>query len=59
MPWLQAKSEEPSLSELQAEVNKHQKDLRALEAALPLSVNLGLTALQLAKVRITFVTACL
>lgn len=48
--WLQAKSEEPSLSELQAVINKQQKELKALEAALPASVNLGLTSLQLGKV---------
>lgn len=61
MGCLQAKGEEPSLNELQAEINKHQKELKALEAAVPVSVNLGLTALQLGKVSLHVVpcTVCL
>ncbi|KAL0019092.1 hypothetical protein WJX77_000912 [Trebouxia sp. C0004] len=48
---LQAKSEELSLSEVQAEINKHQRELVAMQSALPASINLGFTALQLVKVR--------
>ena len=47
---MQAKSEEPSLAEWQSEINKHQRELGAMQTALPSSVNLGLTALQLGKV---------
>ena len=47
---MQGKSEEPSLAEWQAEINKHQRELVAMQAALPTSVNLGLTMLQLSKV---------
>ena len=42
--------DEPSLAEWQAEINKQQRELVAMQAALPTSVNLGLTALQLSKV---------
>jgi len=46
----QAKSEELNLSEVQAEINKHQRELVAMQSALPASINLGFTALQLVKV---------
>ncbi len=50
---VQAKGEDLSLAELQAEINKHQRELVAMQAALPSSINLGLAALQLGKVRST------
>ena len=50
MSCLQAKGEELSLSELQAEINKHQRELLALQSALPTIVNLGLASLHLGKV---------
>ncbi len=46
----QAKSEELNLSEVQAEINKHQRELVAMQSALPASINLGFIALQLVKV---------
>lgn len=50
MQPVQARSEEPSLAEWQTEISKQQRELVALQAALPSSVNLGLTVLQLGKV---------
>lgn len=47
---VQAKGEELSLTEVQAEINKHQRELTAMQAALPTSVSLGLAALHLVKV---------
>lgn len=47
---MQARSEEPSLAEWQSEINKQQRELGALQTALPSSVNLGLAVLQLGKV---------
>ena len=49
---MQAQSEEPSLAEWQTEINKQQRELVTMQAALPSSVNLGLTALHLGKVYI-------
>ena len=49
---MQSKSEEPSLAEWQAEINKQQRELVAMQASVPSSVNLGLTALQIGKVRL-------
>ena len=49
---VQARSEEPSLAEWQTEINKQQRELVAMQAALPSFVNLGLTALHLGKVYI-------
>ena len=47
---MQARSEEPSLTEWQTEINKQQRELVVMQAALPSSVNLGLTALHLGRV---------
>lgn len=40
------------MAEWQTEINKQQRELVAMQAALPSSVNLGLTALHLGKVHI-------
>lgn len=49
---IQARSEELSLAELQAEINKHQRELQTMQSVLPSAVNLGLTAVQLGKASI-------